>query len=294
MTILNNTFQISKRLMINGLNIAFLTIVTYTLANGQIQFKLDKLDDNETYVISMIPGKTWEAPFNLTSTAQVTVVVPSNSFEVVDLISLQEGVEWQDNSRSDAPPEAPGYDYISFGLGTIGTVNFNYIEGNEIPLFSFKNAEPCQGGVRLIDNETDPFMAPNSRRANVGNSITVFGARGEAYVGNYSQEEIPCKKKLSIINLEVPELIKPDSRVFPSPAINEVFVDLNWTSEDAKGHLILMDMTGKEVKRQSVEVAKGLNQFQVAVQHLAGGIYSVKLQQDGQIIPVDRFVKSNL
>ena len=189
-----NYSKMNNTLFIKGLLAGLFIIAFICNVSAQVQFKLVLLEEGETYQVSMIPEKSWQHPYNITSTAQVTVKVPTNSFEVRDLTSLQVGVEWQDNSRSDAPNEAPAVDYISFGLGTLGTVDFSYEAGVEVPLFQFKNALPCQGSVSLMDNSEDPFMAPNSRRANVGNSITIFGARGEAYKGNVAQYvEVPCR-----------------------------------------------------------------------------------------------------
>ncbi len=264
-----------------------------SLTSAQVQFKLTMLEDGETYQVSLIPEKSWEHPYNITSTAQVTVKVPTNSFEVTDLVSLQLDVDWQDNSRSDAPAEAPATDYISFGLASLGTVNFNYEAGVEMPLFTFKNALPCAGSVILMDNADDPFMAPNSRRANVGNSITIFGARGEAYRGNaVDYTEVPCQANLTT-NVEATEIVIESTKVYPNPAINEVFVDLNWTNGTTDGDLVIMDATGKEMKRQAVNLTDGFNKVQLGVDQLTFGIYSIEVQFDGKSVVLDRFVKGN-
>lgn len=271
-----------------------LFVMTFiSFISAQVQYKLTMLEDGETYQVSLIPEKSWEHPYNITSTAQVTIKVPTNSFEVTDLVSLQLDVDWQDNSRSDAPAEAPATDYISFGLATLGTVNFNYEAGVEMPLFTFKNALPCTGSVILMDNADDPFMAPNSRRANVGNSITIFGARGEAYMGNaIDYTEVPCQAKLTT-NVETNEIVFESTKVYPNPAINEVFVDLNWINGTTEGDLVIMDATGKEIQRQPVNLKDGFNKVQLGVDQLAFGIYSVEVQFDGKSVMLDRFVKGN-
>jgi len=61
-----------------------------------------------------------------------------------------------------------------------------------IPLFSFTNIGTCTGPVNLIDNATDPFSPPNSREANVGNALTILGAFGDAYIGNYTSGNNQC------------------------------------------------------------------------------------------------------
>lgn len=284
---LNNT------LIFKGLFTSLFLFITVCVASAQVQFKMSLLEDGETYQVSLIPEKTWAHPYNITSTAQVTIKVPTNTFEVKDLTSLQLGVDWQDNSRSDAPDEAPGMDYISFGLATLGTIDLNYEAGVEMPLFTFKNALPCQGEVGLMKNSEDPFMAPNSRRANVGNSITIFGARGEAYTGNVSDlSVIPCQSGISTSN-EVVEVLMEEPTVYPNPAVNEVFVDMNWIKGTTEGDLVIMDATGKEVRRQAVTLQKGFNKIQMGVANVPFGIYSIEVQFDGQTLPIDRFVKGN-
>ena len=287
-TKMNNTLNFKG--FLTGLFVVALGCTTF----AQVKFKLTMLPDGETYQVSMIPEKTWEHPYNITSTAQVTVKVPTNSFEVTDLTSLQLDTEWQDNSRSDAPEEAPEIDYISFGLVSLGTLKLDYKVGKEIPLFSFKNALPCQGSVALMDNTNDPFMAPNSRRANVGNSIAIFGARGDAYAGNVIESsEIPCQADLSTSIESVDKIQTEELNVYPNPALNEVFVDMSWNNGQAAGDLVIMDATGKEVKKQPVTLNDGFNKIQLNIDQLIFGIYSIEVQLDGQSIYLDRFVKGN-
>lgn len=286
------TFKMNNTQIFKGLLTSLFVLTTFCITTAQIQFKLTMLEDGETYQVSLIPEKSWGHPYNITSTAQVTVKVPSNSFEVDDLKTVQLGVDWQSNSRSDDPVEAPGTDYISFGLASLGTVDFNYEAGVEMPLFTFKNALPCSGSVILMNNEEDPFMAPNSRNANVGNSITIFGARGEAYVGNVSAyTEVPCQLEGLTTSVESNEIIAEETKVYPNPAINEVFVDMNWKNGKTDGDLVILDATGREVKRQGVTLIDGFNQVQLPIEQLSFGIYSIEVQFGDKSLAVDRFVK---
>jgi len=285
---MNNT-QIFK-----GLLTSLFVLTSFCISTAQIQFKLTMLEDGETYQVSLIPEQTWTHPHNITSTAQVTLKVPTESFEVDDLKSLQLNIDWQSNSRSNSPSEEPGVDYISIGLSTLGTIDFNYEAGVEMPLFSFKNALPCSGSVVLMDNEEDPFMAPNSRSANVGNSITVFGARGEAYVGNVvASSEVPCQSAELTTSIESNEIVAEETNVYPNPAINEVFVDMTWTNGKTDGDLVILDATGRVVKRQAVTLNDGFNQVQLQVEQLTFGIYSIEVQFDNQTLAIDRFVKGS-
>lgn len=126
------------------------------------------------FTISILSNQTIAVPFNTTATAQVTLKVPAGSFQVANLKNLIEGVVFNENGRSNAPEEASDYDYIVFGLASLGTRNILYTEGEKIPLFSFENSGACTNeAVVLMDNIEDPFLPPNSERANVGQQITV-------------------------------------------------------------------------------------------------------------------------
>jgi hypothetical protein len=281
----------NKTLIFKGLLMSLLFITTFGTISAQIQFKLELLEDGETYMVSLVSDKTWKHPHNITSTAQVTLTVPTQAFEVKNLTSLQLGIEWSDNSRSEAPAEAPGLDYISFGLASMGTVKLNYVAGEEMPLFTFQNALPCQGEVALMNNADDPFKSPNSRSANVGNSITVFGSRGEAYMGNMENfTTVPCSSDLSTSVKEEDLISSP--KVYPNPARNELFIDMTWKDKATEGDFVIMDATGKEVKRQTISIEKGFNKVPLEVKNLSVGLYSIEVQSNGKSQAISRFVKA--
>lgn len=165
-------------------------LVGWGMSFGQVKFGIELLPDQMTYLVSMQSDTTIAPPFNITSSVQITMRTPHgevpNSFTVGNVTSLQPLTAWDDNVHIIAPPEAPAWDYISFALISLGTTGLTYDEGVTIPLFTFTNeAEACVGEIELIDNETDPFLPPNSANANIGHSIVVFGAGLQnAYRGN--------------------------------------------------------------------------------------------------------------
>lgn len=274
------------------LNVLVMLAIFSSVAVAQVQFKLTLLGDGETYMVSLIPEKTWAHPYNITSTAQVTIKVPTHSFEVEELTSLQLDVEWEDNSRSDAPIEVPGSDYISFGLSTLGTINLDYEAGVEMPLFTFKNALPCSGSIELMDNADDPFMSPNSRNANVGNSIAIFGAHGEAYTGNMENASIiDCQADFST-DFPSTDIVRQELSVYPNPAVEKIFIDMDWINGSTEGEFVVFDASGKEVKRQVAFLEDGLNIIQLQVSNLPSGIYNIELFYNGNRSPLNRFVKS--
>ena len=138
--------------------------------------------ENGVYTISILSDTTLAFPGNITSTAQIVIKVPTGGFTIDNLTNLISGVVFSDNSRSDAPIEAPEFDYISFGLDTRGTREITYEKGQKVPLFSFTNSGTCtDGAVTLMNNTTDPFLN-NSSNANVNQQITVSGLGSDAEV----------------------------------------------------------------------------------------------------------------
>lgn len=165
---------------------------------SQIHYKLSLLSDQETYQVSMVSDVTVAPPFNLTASGQITIKVPHGEddtyFEIKELTNLISGVTWSNNSRTDAPIEEPCYDYISFGLISLGTSGIEYEAGIETPIFSFKNgATLCTDSISLFDNDLDAFRPPNSLNINVGNQLTILGGNGQnAYTGNIGTGKAPC------------------------------------------------------------------------------------------------------
>lgn len=285
----NNTY-IAKKPVFTLLT-GILIIFSFTGLSAQVQFKLEKLSDGETFQVSMMPMKTWASPMNITSTAQVTLKVPTNSFEISELVSLQPEVNWEYNSKSISPDEAPQYDYLSIGLASMGTKQLHYKEGIAVPLFTFKNADICQGSIQLM-NSDDPFKTPNSKRANVGNSITVFGAQGEAFQREFSSKVIPCNEEVPLpLTKATPVETKPT--VYPNPAINQVFVEMEWLQTSTEGEMVILDMNGREVGKQTVNLEKGDNKMDLNVKNLPSGLFSIELRYQDQTMVLDRFVKQN-
>lgn len=139
-------------------------------------FVLD-LEDGK-FVVSVLADTTIAVPFNTTPTAQILLKVPTGNFQVSNFVNLTDGVQFAENSRSNSPTEAPEFDYITFGLTTLGTRSILYTKGEKIPLFSFENGGDCTGEqVLFMENFTDPFFTDgttqNSDNVNANQQLTV-------------------------------------------------------------------------------------------------------------------------
>jgi hypothetical protein len=150
-------------------------------------YHLQELNDGY-YQVSLIAGQNWSGTDAITATAQVTIKAGTStsvidSFNITDLQMLVPGVSWAQNSRYNAPVEAPGSDYISFGLVSYGTNAIPYVAGDTVPLFKWKNTGICsEDSVYLMAISGDAFAYPNSLNANVGQQLSVSG---------YNEPDVP-------------------------------------------------------------------------------------------------------
>ncbi len=253
---------------------------------GQIWFKMDLMDDGETYQISLVSEVDWSLPNNLTSTGQVTIKVPTLEFEVAEFESVHPQLEWEYNSRVNAPSESLDIDYLSFGLRRAGR-SFEYEAGEEVPIIRFQNALGCSEAISLLDNVQDPLEVTTSRRANIGNQLTVVGARGNAYVGNRGGQVVKCQKVV-----KTKEAVMEDFTLFPNPANNVINIKLDWTDKSQLGHFLIRDQAGRVVVHQQAEMQEGLNEMQFDISNLDGGMYHVELSNTkNESISLDKFVK---
>ncbi|MFQ5447666.1 MAG: hypothetical protein ACE5FF_12105, partial [Saprospiraceae bacterium] len=160
---------------------------------GQVELKLQLQPDGKTYTLFARSQTAFLPPLeNLTHFAQITLVVPTGSFQL-DNLENHAGL-WEMTHLLTHPAENPGADYSVFNLVN-ATTGIVYKQGQEVPLFSFQNALPgCGGAFEIMDNATDPFAPPNSLNMPVGNELVIEGAgTGEnAYAGNYDPGSANC------------------------------------------------------------------------------------------------------
>ncbi len=155
------------------------------IAYAQISLKVSLDSDGQTYKVYIVSKQSFTGINSLISSSQITILVP-HGFLFSNLTSVIPNMKWNNSGRSDAPIENPEYDYLYFSFinNTSPFVKFDIIANQEILLFTFKRFGNCNGKVFSFDNKSDPFNFPNSLGVNTGNSFTVLGAGGDAYIGN--------------------------------------------------------------------------------------------------------------
>lgn len=259
------------------------------ISYSQIYFGIELQEDEKTYVVSLKSDQTIAAPLNTTGTAQITIkLLSTDSFEVTKLTSLVPNVSWAKTVRVNQPQEATDYDYITFGLTSLGTVGLNYTKDVTLPLFSFENSSGvCPGKVEIIDNQTDAFLYPNSSRLSIRNHISIIATGGNAYLGNY-QEATDCQ---TINTTEVAVEEFGTLSVYPNPAKEIINVRYETTSYEATS-IIIYDVNGTVVFSKNDLPKVGLNQLQIALDDMSAGTYFLQIQTESGIVSKNQsFIK---
>ena len=272
---------------------ALIGLLSYAPLSAQVQFILDLDPDTRVYTVSMLPEVTWASPYNKTATAQITMKAPTDLFELAEFRSLTPDVEWEMNARVNGPQEAPNTDYLSFTLVTGGLEPLSYQAGVPTKLFCFKNATDCTGEVSLINNDNDPFLPPNSRSINVGNSIAVHGARGEAYTGNVSDKAFECDYGLENINATpaVPASIEDFVNIYPNPTTSILNIDFSWDKSIGKKQILIYNNIGSLVQFTKEEIRLGENNISMDVSNLTNGIYNILIVEKGDRLTLGKIMK---
>ena len=259
----------------------------FSSVNAQVKFKIDWLEAEQAYQVSLVSEATWNVPMNITSSGQVSLKAPAGGLDVYNLNSLQNDVTWELSAVDGTPAEAPEHDYISIGLASMGTNGIVYESGKEIPLFTFQNAADCQGAVELVDNETDVFMPPNSHKSNIGNQLTVLGAGGNAYTGFIGEGKAVC----SFVSAAKEEVAHNKITIYPTNVTDDLNIEMDWKNEAVDVTVRVFGANGKQAFSKTVSVQKGANHFRLDAGSLRGGVYSVKIESENMEKTAGRFVK---
>ncbi|GEM_PF-3644191 len=173
------------------------------------------LEENATFLISIVPNKTIERPNNITNTGQITLKAPTGTVDVSSVNSFT-GI-WQLNTIIQQPVEAPNFDYLVFNLIT-PISNPSYRANIEVPLFNFKNKKGCTGSIELIENFTDVFWPPNSLDVNIGNQLTIL----EYGINNAYEKNHPLYTEVTCPNILAIDLLVDSIKCFGEQAVLKI------------------------------------------------------------------------
>jgi hypothetical protein len=278
----------------SSLLLSFALMVSGLTLEAQIKFKLSYDQATTRYTVYIITDSTLVSkPGNSTAGgSQITIKVPSNQFDPVDIVNEQQDMFWESNSRINSPAEAPDFDYINFG--DVASISYpEYRAGEPLPLFSFQNAFGCTGQVELVPND-DPVVVALSNSISIGNYIAIFGFGTAANIEidgcgftDCSSATDPCQSSTATEE----EIALKGVKVYPNPAVDFVNVEINWDGELTEGTLKITDAAGRTLEQKPVTVAKGANQQRLNVTKLVPGNYIVTLEGDDWKLNLDKFTK---
>lgn len=274
--------------------IIFLVNGLYFLGFSQIQYKIELLNGKNLYQVSLLSNQNFAYPSNIIGTAQVSIKAPLQGFQLGEINSLLRDIEWQQNAIIKSPMEAKDFQYISFGLTTTG-VPFPLQKSLEVPLFTFRNiAEDCPGAITLINSQSDAFLPPNSRNANIGNQITPFACSAlrnkNAYSGNLSNGVADCALSTSIENIN--DQLALGLSLSPNPAHNWLKVLVESSNLKEPVQLQIWETGGKLVhKRELTFPLTNHYELSVDITSFASGHYTLVLIQGTNFLS-ENFVKA--
>ncbi len=218
---------------------------TSPVSTSVIDYELE-LDAAGNYVVSLIPDTTWNFPFNIVGTAQITIKIPTGGFIVGDITDLIDGVSFFNTGRDNSPEEEPTFDYLSFSLGSQGTSRIPFQKGQKVGLFSFTNIGICpNGNISLMDNMNDPFSSPNSKQSNPGQQMTVsgfggpdlpIGIIGSSNIACNSMEEIPPVDTMVVVPIDTMTTVPIDTMVTTPVSTSAISYELEL---DTDGNYII-------------------------------------------------------
>lgn len=269
--------------------IAFVFIVT--VVEAQVKFKLTRLPDNATYMVSLMPDETWSFPKNVTTTAQVTVRLPSYAHFIAGRIkSLVKDVTWTDNAYVESPKQDLANTYISFNLQTIGTRAFNFEAGKELPLFTFQNiGTTCFGSLNLVDNSSATTKNVVAGGYNIGQHISTLGAGGEAFSGN-DGSSVACQGITAVKDIENSPL--SILKAYPLPTTSELFIEWQISENSIDNvQLIVHNAVGETLETVNLKNTQSLQTTRLDVTKWAAGVYSFHLMSNKSISKSKTFVK---
>jgi hypothetical protein len=142
--------------------------------------------------------------------------------------------------------------------------------------------------IALVDNQKDTFFPPNSHNSNIGNTLTILGAGGDAYAGIAGPAECDCQTSLT--NSEE-ELKIGSISVFPNPASEKINAQLNWTGESKDVVIQIVDATGKKVESRSVKLHNGQNMEKFDIYSWPPATYWVNVKGESLYISLGKFTK---
>lgn len=239
--------------------------------SAQVRLNLSLLPDHQTYLVSMIPEHSWDAPLNMVGSAQIVLQFHVGKLFLAGQIkSLIPGVTWTDNAYIESPASASEYNFACFALNELGTKNIPFQANVETPLFTFVNLEPeCVGVLELVDNNSSIIQnIVNTDRLNVTQNITVLGARGNAVTG-IENGSADC----AALYIKGTKTIVHNLHIYPVPATDVLHIFWENHAAGRASKLLVSDMLGRLVTQEKTSENIGEQHIELDVATYPTGLY---------------------
>lgn len=267
--------------------IILLTVFTIKM-NAQVQFNLNLLSDEETFLVSILPEQTISAPLNRVSNLQVVIKTELGAnLDVVQLESMVPGIDWVNSAFLDNPDAEEPYSLNVFSMSQSSSNAVQITENIETPLFTLKKPEGgCLGELTLIDNNDPSVNFARQNKLNCTQSFTVLAARGNAFngVGNAIADCTDQGTATTVVTNGV------DLTAYPVPAYDKLNIEWKSTRNMGASVLEIYNNEGKLVQKIDVEAMRGEQAITVDLMSYTSGLYNFRLKNDKGYSAVKKFV----
>jgi len=133
--------------------------------------------------------------------------------------------------------------------------------------------------------------------ATISQSGVVTGiAEGNAILCAISDDDSVNVRGCFQVNVSIPASIvsvaEQDMSIYPNPAVNEIYIRMQEGSAGS-AELVILDMTGRRVKKEIVTVRDAENQISTDISGLIPGVYIIRISHSGSR-SICRFIKKEI
>lgn len=255
---------------ITGILLLLLGISAST--DAQVKMQLTQQSDKKTYLVSLLPERTYDFPNEMVGSVQLTLKVPKgNDFILSNITTQIEDVEWMRNNTLENEPLTKNYNYYSLGVLPLGS-KVRLEKNKPLPLFTFQNSGSKTVKIELMDNNDEILPIVEKRFSlDMENNVSIHKRNMviNGYAGNVNlNTEVISNENGIIID-----------QVFPNPSKD--IIKIKWTNalldiNDVK--IMIVDNNGIALKTQNAEASIGENNNEINVGDLNEGTYLLQIR----------------
>lgn len=167
--------------------------------------------------------------------------------------------------------ESASSTWLSGGSASGSATSKTYIGLNPGTSYDFQAKTYCSGGVSSAWSSTGQYSTASGEQ-----TITISNS-------DNGKTTILTEKAISNVN--------HSNHVYPNPTTGKVNIQTYFETSTENGELILMDMSGRIVRKTSVQTSEGMNNFTMNLQELSTGVYTLFVYQNGSLMHTTKIQK---